>query len=57
MQRYVSQPATGEGLGKYEVAVWNDKTQQYESKNGPYYFTKEEADAAAQELNAECNQN
>lgn len=53
MQRYVSQPATGEKLGQYEVAVWSEKQQQYVSNNGPYFLTEEEAKAYAHQLNKE----
>lgn len=56
MQRYVSQPADGENLGKFEVAVWNESKQQYVSQNGPYYLTEEESKAVAKELNEECNE-
>ena len=51
MQRYVSQPASGKHLGEYEVAVWDDKRQQYVSQDGPYFINEEEAKAFAQELN------
>lgn len=54
MQRYVSQPADGENLGKYEVAVWNERQKQYVSNGGPYYLTLEEATEAARKLNEDC---
>lgn len=53
MQRYVSRPASGEHLGMYEVAVWNEMQQQYISCGGPYFLSEEESKDLAHQLNVE----
>ena len=53
MQRYVSQAASGNHLGQYEVVVWNEQKQQYVSNDGPYFLTEEESKAFAHQLNEE----
>lgn len=56
MQRYVSQPASGEHFGQFEVVVWNEQQQQYVSNGGPYFLTEEESKKFAHQLNEECKE-
>ena len=53
MQKYVSQPATGEHWGQYEVAVWDEGQQQYVPIEGPYFSTEMESKDFARQLNEE----
>lgn len=56
MQRYVSQPASGEHFGQFEVVVWNEQQQQYVSNGGPYFLTEEESKKFDHQLNEECKE-
>ena len=56
MKRYVCQPADGDHIGLYEVAVWNESKQQYISNGGPYYESREVAEEIAHQLNVEREQ-